>query len=216
MNDEEKSPGPPPLSGTALEEWTRTVEHVMRGVAHALNNRAAALSAVIELSRDPEGDDHAAIESILSGELRRVTEIASAVRTLAPPRIDSPEALVPQDVVAECLALIELHIEHRDRSVMIDASAAQPIRVQRWMFVRALIAIAVAATARASPNGTVRLAVVTEGDWAVARVAGVAALAGQMSPYVAELASAMGGEALKGEWGFRVPTLAALRRREGR
>ena len=51
------------------------------------------------------------------------------------------------------------------------------------------------------------------GDWLEVRGA---AAPDQASALVTELADAMGGEVLSEGYGFRVPTLAALRRREGR
>src|SRR3954470_16965011 len=83
------------LSEQAVREWQRHVEAVMRGLAHAVNNRAAALSAVLELSSEPD-DDPATTRSILSSELSRVRELADVIRIMGPPR-GGVEAFSPED-----------------------------------------------------------------------------------------------------------------------
>src|SRR5436853_6314853 len=89
--DTEAADGPdlrviPDLSAAALYEWNYNVESIMRGVAHSLNNRAAALSAMIELSSDPGVEDSVTIPSILTSELERVRHLAAVVRTIGRPR----------------------------------------------------------------------------------------------------------------------------------
>jgi hypothetical protein len=210
----------PELSAAALREWNQHVESVMRGVAHSLNNRAAALSAVIELARDPQEDDAAATASILGTELQRVQDLAEIVRFVGSPR-GGIEAFSPKDAAVEALAVLQLHAEQRDYPVAIDAASAPPTRVPRWMFVRSLIALAASATSRS--RAATRITVVEDGDWLIARVEPAKARCAEISPYAAELSRAMGGQPLSedrseqgGQCGFRVPTLAALRRREAR
>lgn len=179
----------------------------MRGIAHALNNRAAALSAVIELSREPD-EDPPVVESILGIELQRVTELAAAVRSIGAPR-GGVEAFSPHDAAAEALAALKLYVDRRDLLVTIDATSATPIRVPRWMFVRALIALG----ATAGKDGAdARISAVEDGDWLIVAVRAGASFE---SPCVTELARAMGGGPLEDGRGFRVPTLSAVRQREG-
>jgi hypothetical protein len=206
----------PHLSAAALREWSRTVESVMRGVAHALNNRAAALSAVIELSLDPEDADTTITGSILSSELTRVSELAQVVRSLGTPR-SGMEAFAPRDAVAEALAILRLHADQHERVVSLDASSAQPIRVPRWMFVRSLIALGASAPGGAGQVTHVQIVIREDGeDWVAVRVDGVRGVTAEVSPYAAEVAKAMGGDVLGEGLGFRLPSLAALRRREAR
>lgn len=192
------------------------MESVLRGIAHALNNRATALSAVIELSQDPV-EEPSITNSILATELERVQSLTAAVRSIGAPK-SGVEAFAPGDAAAEALAVLELHAELRDRTVSIEASSAPPIRMPRWMYVRALIVMA----ASASRAGLyTKVTVVEEGDWVVARVGGAETAGGpkrstDLTPYVMELTLAMGGEPLVEHYGFRVPSLVALRRREGR
>ena len=203
----------PDLSAPALAEWSRHVDHVLRGVAHALNNRAAALSAVIELSTEP-AEDPPVIRAILGTELERVGDLVKVVRTIAAPRAGL-EAFAVRDAAAEAAATLELHAEQRDRMVAIEALDPTPIRAHRWMFVRALIAAAAGVPTTPGSHTPAAITVAAEGDWVVVSANGPASAA-RASALVTELARAMGGGPLEDRYGFRVPTLAALRRREGR
>ena len=208
-----QGPVVPAFSAAALDEWSRTVENILRGIAHALNNRASAISAVMELAAEPD-DDPSVTRSILATELERVTELASVVRCVGAPRSGGSEALAPADVAEEALAVLRLHAEQRDRVIMIEAHGAPPVRVPRWMLLRALIALAATASPADDRTRTVRITAHQDGEWLTVRVADARGAA--RSSYATELAAGMGGGATDDGCGFRVPTLAALRRREGR
>lgn len=201
------SQGTPKVTPDALREWTHHVESVLRGLAHALNNRAAALSAVIELSREPD-DDPDATRGILEGEMQRVADLVRVVRAIGAPRGDA-EAFAPADLVTDLSAILDLHADLRERAVLVEVSDAPPVRMPRWMLMRALVALA-AMSPPAPGEKKVRLTLRADGDWLVARVTEA------QSAYASELAGAMGGETLPDGTGFRVPTLEALRRRETR
>ena len=197
----------PDVTPEALREWTHHVESVLRGLAHALNNRAAALSAVIELSREPD-DDPAATREILEGEMERVGELVRVVRGMGMPRNDV-EAIAPADLVADVESILALHADLRHRTVKVRADGAPPVRVHRWMLLRALVAMG--ATARPAPGEReIALTLAAADDWLVASAPGARSL------YAHERARAMAGEPLPGGAGFRIPTLDSLRRREGR
>jgi len=200
----------PSFSAAGLDEWVGHVEAVLRGIAHALNNRASAISAVIELSRDPGEED--VTRSILTTELDRLLELSSVVRSIGSPRSGGSEAFAPRDVAPEALAALQLHAEQRDRVIMIEANAAPPTRVPRWMFLRAMIALAATSASPDDRSRSVRLTAVEEGEWLMVRSVDGGA---RRSVYAGELAIAMGGAPVEDECAFRVPTLAALRQREG-
>ena len=202
------------LSADALGEWMVNVEAILRGVAHALNNRAAALSALAELSQEPTDDDPEATKSILNSELLRVSELARAVRLLGPTR-PGTEAFAPRDIVGDAIELLRLHSEQRERVISIDTSSAPPVRVPRWMFVRSLVALCASAAATGKA-AHVQVSVTGDGDWVVVRIDGVPASVAELSPYTTELARAMGGDVLASAFGFRLPSLPALRQREAR
>lgn len=201
------------LSAAAAAEWNRHVESVLRGVAHALNNRAAALAALIELTSEP-AEEPAVLREILGSEQRRVSAIVQTVRAMGMPQSDA-EAVLPADVAADVRVVLEQHPDLRDGAVQIDATHGSPVRVPRWAFARALLALAAGMTgaARATPR---RLAITTEGDWVIVAGEAERTTPASASALAAELAAHMGGEPLAGRYGIRVPTLAALRRREGR
>ena len=198
--------GQPELSAAALHEWNAHVEAVLRGVAHALNNRAAALSALIQLADDSEPGE--TLRGILASELDRVSGLGAALRSIGTPR-PGEEAFAPSDAVSEAVGVLALHSEQRDTTTRIDVLDAPPLRVHRWMFIRALVALA-ANSGRANPDA--RLTVTSGGDDLVVRVENATPAE---SPLVRELARAMGGDALEEGRGFRLPTLASLRRRAG-
>ena len=196
----------PALSAAAQEEWSLHVEAILRGIAHALNNRAATLSALIQLADDAEPAP--TLRAILATELERVTGLAAAIRSIGTPR-SGEEAFAAADAVSEALQVLALHADQRDASTVIDARDAAPVRVRRWMFVRALIVLA-ATAGRATAN--VRIDVRSSGEELVVRVANESPAP---SLYVQEIVRAMGGEMLGDGQGFRLPTLAAIRQREG-
>ena len=208
-DDPRSSDSLPVLSAAAVAEWIRLVEGVLRGVAHALNNRAAALAALVELTSEP-AEQPAVLHEILNTEQQRVRDIVRAVLTIGAPPGDA-EALLPDDIATDVRAVLDQHPDLRDGAVQIAVGNSTPIRASRWAFGRALLALAAGLTGgtRGQPR---TLAIVTEGDWLVL----AADASGSASTLAAELARHMGGEPLDGRYGIRLPTLAALRRREGR
>jgi hypothetical protein len=202
-----------PLSAEGVAEWSRHVECVLRGLAHALNNRAAALSAVVELSTEP-AEEPPVIRAILDTELERVQALVRVVRSIGTPS-NAVEAFTPGDAAAEASAVLDLHADQRTGVVSIDTSQGQPIRAPRWMFVRALIALATGMGNGTSGAQTGSLTVAVEGEWLVMSARGNG-IPSAVPVLAADLARAMGGEPLRDRYGVRVPTLAALRQREGR
>jgi hypothetical protein len=209
-DDPHRAKPSPALSAAAAAEWGALVESVLRGVAHGLNNRGAALAALIELTSEP-AEQPAVLREILETEQRRVRDLVQAVRTIGAPSGDA-EALMPEDVVADARAVIDQHPDLRDGALQIDVAQASPVRASRQTFARLLLALAAGLIGgtRTRPR---RLSVATAGDWLIvaADASGVA-----MSTLAAELARQVGGELLADRYGIRMPTLAALRRREGR
>jgi hypothetical protein len=204
-NDQERA-----LSAEAIVEWNGHVESVLRGIAHALNNRAAALSALMELTSEPP-EDPPVIRSILGTELDRVQSLVGVLRSVATRR-GAVEAFTPGDAAAEAAAVLDVVTELRDMTLQFDVQRAEPVRVARWMFVRSLIALG-AGISRPSGAQESRIMLSAGDEWLEVSASDT----GQRpSLLVSELASAMGGEVFADRYGFRIPTLAALRRREGR
>lgn len=201
--------GAPELSIAAAAEWSHHVENILRGVGHALNNRASAIAASVELLDGDGGDpsDAAAGRAIAADEARRIAGIARVIRSLSEVA-GGPQAFAPADVAAEAAEILALHRDFREGAPAFETAAAVPVRTHRALLLRALIALAPAGTASA------RVTLAGEGDWLVVTAAPAAPA---LTPLAVHLAGAMGGEPLRdGRYGFRMPTLAALRRREGR
>lgn len=197
------------LSAASAAEWTHHLENILRGVGHALNNRAAALAAVMEITSGDAADARAA-RDLTGEESRQLAALARVLRTIDAGD-GAPQAFVPGDAVADALALLELHRDFRDGLPDIAAQHAAPVRTSRPLFVRELVVLA--AGARAAGGRIAPLILDTEGDWLVATARGT----GPCTPLAVELATAMGGEPLDdGRYGIRIPTLEAIRRREGR
>jgi len=194
------------LSAEALLEWEANAESVLRGVAHALNNRAASMSALTSLCMEPDYTPQAT-SKLLATEVDRMRDLVAVVRAVGAPRGDV-EAFEPADAAQSASGVIAMHAALRDREVKLNANAA-PVRTYRWMFVRGLVVLA----ARAAPNRSPIVLNVTERDGFV--IAAADSATGR-SPYLAEIARAMGGEHLEEASGFKIPTLATLRQREGR
>jgi hypothetical protein len=202
----------PDLSAEALREWQQLTEQLLRGIAHSLNNRAAAISAVLELSRDP-AEDGSATTAILETEFERVQQMVTVLRAIGTP-LPRVDAFDPGDAAREARIVLGFHAEQRYRAVAFEGEGAPPTRVPRWLFVRALIALGADASRDAGEETPTTVIVEGDADWIVARVAD-RAVGAVLSCYGTELAAAMGGEPLRGALGFRVPSLAAIRRREG-
>ena len=197
------------LSAEALMEWDAHVESVLRGVAHALNNRAASMSALMALVVEPDYTPQTT-RVMLSAEVDRLHEIVGVVRAVGAPKGDA-EAFEPVEAARAASAVLSLHAALRDRKVLINA-VAPPVRTCRWMFVRALIVLAGRA-ALADRKNAITLEINEVDGWVHATAA--APLSGGRSAYLEEIAVALGGEPVAAS-GFRLPTLATLRRREGR
>ena len=200
----------PALSAAALVEWDGHVESVLRGVAHALNNRAASLTALTALVVEPDYTPETA-QGLLAMEVDRLSEIVGVVRAVGAPKGDV-EAFEPADAARSASAVLALHAGMRDRTVTINASAP-PVRAYRWMFVRALVVL-VGQAAEGDRRAPITLHLSETDGWVLATTTG--STVNKRSAYLEEIAVALGGEPLAQGSGFRVPTLATLRRREGR
>lgn len=200
------------LSVDALREWERHVEDVLRGVAHALNNRAASVSAVLELTMESDRSD-SATRNLLAAEVKRLHELVAIVRTVGTPR-DAVESFDARDAIAAARGVLSLHAALRERTIAVDAPLPSPVRTRQWMFTRAVVALAARASGAGPGSTTIFLA--ESGEWVEVRAAATSGAPGGRSRYADEMARVMGGEPLATASGFRLPTLTELRRREGR
>ncbi len=198
------------LSPAAMSEWDGHVEGVLRGVAHALNNRAASMSALTTLCMEPDYTREST-RDVLASEVDRLHDIVAVIRAIGAPR-GNVEAFDPADAARSAKAVLALHAGLRDRVVTISASAG-PIRAHRWMFVRAVVVLA-CRVAAADRTPAITLSLSDRDGWVY--VVGEGATHTARSAFLDEIVPALGGEPLPGAAGFRVPSLATLRQREGR
>lgn len=192
-------------------EWTRFVEFVLRGIAHSLNNRAAAINAVMELAGDPD-DDVASTVSILRTELEKVSELSSVARAIGAPRT-SEDAFLSSDALRHARSVLSMHSELREREIVIDVSSRQPMRGPEAAYFRATMLLA-AGTTNGAASPELRISVRDESSTVTTVVAGTADA--RVSPAIVEMVRALGGEPLSGAYGFSVPTLESIRPRESR
>jgi hypothetical protein len=198
------------LSMAAHLEWEGHAESVLRGVAHALNNRAASMSALMALCMEPDYTP-TSTRDLLATEVDRLHGIVGVVRTIGAPRGDT-EAFEPADAAGSAKSVLGLHAAMRDRSVTIGGNPG-PVRAHRSMFVRALV-VTVARVAAADRRAAITLDLSEQEGWVYAVAEG--ATPDGRSAFLDEIAIAMGGKPLPDAAGFRLPTLATLRQREGR
>ena len=103
------APSLPPTDGAraAAGAWLTASDSLLRGVGHALNNRVAALSAVVQVlvTTGEAGPLHDA----LSEETRRLQRAVELIRLL-PRRWDSaPEPVLVANAVRDAIEILPLH-----------------------------------------------------------------------------------------------------------
>jgi hypothetical protein len=100
-----EGPGERP-DAAAEGAWLVVSDALLRGVGHAMNNRAAALSAVVQvLATDAQGP----LEGALRSETERLQRVVELLRLL-PRRWDSePEPVLVEDLMPNAIELLSLH-----------------------------------------------------------------------------------------------------------
>ena len=125
MSDDPESEPSVALSAAASAEWNRLVEGVLRGVAHAMNNRAAALAALLELTTEPI-EAATVLREIIGAEQQRVRELVRVLRVIGAPE-GSREAFSPADVLDDVRLVFGVHPELRAESAAaLTAVASKP------------------------------------------------------------------------------------------
>jgi hypothetical protein len=139
--------------------WFDTLDPIVRGLSHGLNNRALALSATIESldSKRPVGQQ---LASGLSRETERLTEQLRQLRTL-PFAIDrEPMPLLLRDVLTAAMHLHRAHATLGDVPVYVDSTPdAPPVLAPESPLVHASLVTLTALKRYAAPGGLVRVSV---------------------------------------------------------
>jgi C4-dicarboxylate-specific signal transduction histidine kinase len=193
--------------------WATISNELLQGLIHALNNRVAALGALVELARL---DAQEAAESLegLTGELAQLGRV-NALFALLPDRHSEAEALELPDLLDEALALHAHHPRLRNQTCSVSyAGTVLPVRAPRWALLHALVMlvhVAKRAAESVQDRGGVPLLVEANEDWVVVRVRQTI----EPPPDLAALAVRCGAELdREGDAiALRLPTLLELRRR---
>jgi hypothetical protein len=196
-----------------VDDWSTISNELLQGLIHALNNRMAALGALVELAR--LGDEVGDSLDGLSDELTLLGGV-NALFALLPERRSEPEALELSSALDDAL---RLHAHHpRLRRVACEVrsdDALSPVRAPRWALVRALVMMVHAAkraVESVQERGGTTIHLLADGPDVVAR----ADVPADPTDEFVALAARCGarverdGAALT----LRLPTLAELRRRE--
>jgi hypothetical protein len=210
--------------------WLVVSDALLRGVGHAMNNRAAALSAVVQVlaSSGPQGP----LEGALRSETERLQRVVELLRLL-PRRWESdPEPVLVGDLVPSALELLALHSDLPETRFAWEADGSlPPVLVEPSLLIHVLCLLGTAAAKEAARTGARAVSFRGSSDGDAVRVEIVV---GEPDPSLADPAAPEGGEdpaaaeALLAHAGgelsverdgelrmaFRLPTLAAARRRE--
>ncbi len=150
-------PGPREPAWADVLSWLETTDAITHGLAHALSNRALAISATIDAQdpAQPLGDD---IATALAAEVQRLTTLLRALRAIPVHAADAPLPVLLKDVAA---AAIDLHAHHAtlgDVTVTLAGhDDAPPVLVVEPLFVHAMLVTLTALKRFAAPGGVVRI-----------------------------------------------------------
>ncbi len=211
--------GAEPHPAIARARWLEVQDALLRGVAHALSNRIATVSAAVYMLEHRDVTPEQAATS-LRDATERMDELLQLLRLL-PSRDDTSfEPVMPRDVVEQAVTLHGHHGDLREVPVTVRYEGdVLPVWVEPHAFLQALL-LALTAAARSAGTEVVLLvrgdedrigfAVYPAGDASAdaARTAEAAAAAGQC------LRSAQGTAAPRADGGcdLSLPTLTSVRR----
>jgi hypothetical protein len=139
----------------AAQAWLVVSDALLRGLNHALSNRAAtvgAVSGVLDASEPPS----AAIVDVLRDEAARLDELLQLARLL-PGQRGGPEPIHLPDVVPAAVALHGYHFDLRDTPCDLEGEASvMPVLAEPTALTHALLMLLTAAKL-AADGGTVAL-----------------------------------------------------------
>jgi hypothetical protein len=137
--------------------WFETLDAIVRGLGHALNNRALALSATIE-SLDPKRPVGQQLSGALSRESERLTEQLRQLRALPFASDREPMPLLARDVISAAMQLHRSHASLGDIPTYLEGSTeTPPILVPETSLLHATLVTLTALKTFAAPGGLVRI-----------------------------------------------------------
>jgi len=205
----------------AQARWMSIHDDLIRGIAHAMSNRVATLSANVWMMSQggQRGTDAAAV---LQSEIERLEELLVQLRIL--PKGDAaPEPLLAIDSARTAVSLHAHHGNLRNQPCTIDdPGSVPPARAEPQALVHALLVAMTAAREAAGREGRAVVRLRSDGDYVqfVATVDGKDVVDRGDQRFAldalaaAQLLAASGGRARSHAYGcvVEVPTLASSRR----
>ena len=145
-----------------LERLRAIHDEIVRGVAHAMSNRVASLSAGLYVLGE-HGTASATSVAALQSELDRMEQLLTQLRMI--PRENIPaEPLLALDSARTAVALHEHHGELRNVTCDVqDIGAVPPARAEPQALLHALL-VAINAAKQSAGSGNARLVLDTEHD----------------------------------------------------
>lgn len=203
---------PAPADSTSADDWPTLSNDLLQGLVHALNNRLAALGALMELARlrDEAVDPLAELPAEIA-QLQGLTGLFA----LLPERRTDAEALELSVALTEAVRLHEHHLRLRtERCEVRYEGAPPPVRAPRWALIRALVMLVHAAKRTGAMRETSEAPIVVRSDESTVSV--WVRASGDVSRDLRAAGERAGGEITREAdlLVFRLPTLPELRRRE--
>ncbi len=136
------------------DSWARLSDSLIGGIAHALSNRIATLSALSELMRME--DSPSVNADMLREEVGRLELLVQHLRLLGDESAAPAEALQLPEVTAVAIALHKYHRDLRDVTVIMGGDIrVEPVHVSRSRLVRALLMLLAASAVAAGRENAV-------------------------------------------------------------
>ena len=148
---------PPSLAWPDVLLWLETIDALLRGFGHGLNNRALALGATVESldARRPLGSQ---ATSALSREVQRLTEQLRQLRQLPFSRELEPMPLLVPDVLGVAVQLHRAHATVGEVSCFVGGAAeTPPVLVPESALVHAVLVTLTGLKHFAGATGVVRV-----------------------------------------------------------
>jgi hypothetical protein len=138
--------------------WMETLDALIRGLGHALNNRALSLSATLQ-SLDARRAVGTQTSTALTREAERLTDHLRHLRTLPFAAGSTPMPVLPRDVLAAAIRLHRCHAHVGDVSCYLSAAPeTPPILVSESEFTHTALVQLTALKQFVAPGGVVRVA----------------------------------------------------------
>ncbi len=136
------------------DTWARLSDSLIGGIAHALSNRIATLSALSELMRMEDAPSENA--EMLRKEVGRLELLVQHLRLLGDESAAPAEALQLPEVTSAAIRLHQYHRDFRDVTVVVGGdTTVQPVHVARSRLVRVLLMLLAASAVAAGRENAV-------------------------------------------------------------